>query len=62
MKELSGAEIAGYVKERQVGEVRRLAGRGVVPKLVILRDNDAAVIAKYVELKKRYGEDIGVVV
>ncbi len=59
-KILSGAELAGYVKARQASEVASLRGRGIVPKLVILRDNDDPVIAKYVELKKRYGEDIGV--
>jgi methylenetetrahydrofolate dehydrogenase (NADP+)/methenyltetrahydrofolate cyclohydrolase len=60
MKELSGRELAGFVKERQAGEVRRLRGAGVVPKLVIFYDNDSPVIEKYMDLKQVYGEDIGV--
>ena len=60
MKSLRGQELADYVKERQVGEVRRLRARGVVPKLVIFYDNDSPVILKYVGLKQEYGMDIGV--
>ena len=59
-KILDGRELAGFIKERQAAEVRSLRGQGQEPKLVIIRDNDNPVIAKYVELKKRYGEDIGV--
>ena len=62
MKELNGRELAGFVKERQAHLVRSLRGRKIFPKLVIIRDSDNPVITKYVELKKRYGEDIGVVV
>jgi methylenetetrahydrofolate dehydrogenase (NADP+)/methenyltetrahydrofolate cyclohydrolase len=59
VKELSGAELVGFIKERQLRQVRGLRQvYGVVPKLLILRDNDAAAISKYVELKKCYGEDI----
>ena len=66
MKELNGRELAGFVKERQAQVVRNLRENGggdesgIVPKLVIIRDSDNPVITKYVELKKRYGEDIGV--
>lgn len=59
MKELNGRELAGFVKERQARVVRSLRGQGIVPKLVIIRDSDNPVIVKYVELKKRYGQDIG---
>ncbi|MBQ3464267.1 bifunctional 5,10-methylenetetrahydrofolate dehydrogenase/5,10-methenyltetrahydrofolate cyclohydrolase [Candidatus Saccharibacteria bacterium] len=59
-KELNGRELSLYIKERQAKEVRRLKAERRAPKLVIIRDNDAAVIEKYVNLKKRYGEDIGV--
>lgn len=62
MKSLNGAELAGYMKENQAHTVRRLVAQGVRPKLVILRDNQIPVIAKYVALKQTYGEDIGVVV
>lgn len=61
MKILSGSELAGFVKERQAHEVRRIiAETGRAPKLLIIRDNDSPVISKYVGLKVRYGEDIGV--
>lgn len=59
MKILSGSELVGFIKERQSQEVRGMVKK---PKLAIIRDNDDPVIAKYVGLKKRYGEDIGVAV
>lgn len=62
MKELNGRELASFVKERQARQVRSLKGQGVQPKLVIIRDSENPVIMKYVGLKKRYGEDIGVAV
>lgn len=62
MKSLNGAEIAGYMKLNQVHQARSLQARGVQPKLAIIRDSDNPVIVKYVNLKKQYGEDIGVVV
>lgn len=61
MKYLDGAELAGYIKERQAKQVRALRQSWrVMPKLVIVRSNDSPVIATYVRLKKAYGEDIGV--
>jgi len=60
MKILNGQELADYVKERQVGEVRRLVASGVRPKLLIFYDNDSPVIMKYIKLKQEYGADIGV--
>lgn len=62
MKSLNGAELAGYIKENQAHTVRRLSAQGIRPKLAILRDNQAPVIAKYVALKQAYGDDIGVIV
>ena len=62
VKELSGRELAGFVKERQAHLVRSLKGHKVTPKLLILRDSDNPVITKYVTLKQKYGEDIGVAV
>lgn len=61
-KELSGRELAGFVKERQAHVVRSLRGKKIFPKLLILRDSDNPVITKYVDLKQQYGEDIGVAV
>lgn len=60
MKELSGRDLAGFVKERQAGEVARLVSAGVRPKLVIFYDNDSPVIMRYVELKRAYGADVGI--
>lgn len=60
MKILDGRELAGYVKERQAHMVRSLKAEKKFPKLVIVRDSENPVIVKYVNLKKQYGEDIGV--
>lgn len=57
MKILNGSELAGFIKERQAHQVRSLDR---TPKLLILRDNDNPVIQKYVELKIKYGHDIGI--
>ena len=62
MKNLNGSEIAEYMKENQARWTQRLRSQKITPKLVIIRDNANPVIAKYVQLKKQYGEDIGVVV
>lgn len=56
MKLLSGSELAGFIKERQVSQVASLPH---TPTLLIIRDSDSPVITKYVSLKIRYGEDIG---
>ena len=60
MKILDGRELAGYIKERQAHVVRSLRAEKKTPKLVIIRDSENPVIMKYVGLKIRYGEDIGV--
>jgi methylenetetrahydrofolate dehydrogenase (NADP+)/methenyltetrahydrofolate cyclohydrolase len=61
VKVLSGAELVDFIKERQEHQVRGLRqARHITPKLLILRDNDGPVISRYVGLKKRYGEEIGV--
>ncbi|MBR3252864.1 bifunctional 5,10-methylenetetrahydrofolate dehydrogenase/5,10-methenyltetrahydrofolate cyclohydrolase [Candidatus Saccharibacteria bacterium] len=63
VKILNGRELAGFIKERQAGQVSSLIRRlGRKPKLLIIRDSDNPVILKYVNLKILYGEDIGVVV
>lgn len=63
MKVLNGAELAGYIKERQAKQVRGLRqAYGVFPKLAIVQTTDDPVIATYVRLKQGYGEDILVAV
>ena len=56
-KILSGRELAGFIKERQSITVRQMDQQ---PTLLIIRDSDNPVIKKYVDLKIRYGEDIGI--
>lgn len=60
MKYLDGREVQGYIKNRQLHDVKALRSRKIFPKLVIFYDNDSPVIAKYMSLKQRYGEDIGI--
>ena len=57
MKSLNGKEVAEFIKERQAHQARSFSKK---PVLVIFRDSDNPVIQKYVRLKQRYGEDIGV--
>lgn len=57
MKSLNGRELAGFIKERQASITKTLP---VTPHLLIVRDSDNPVITKYVQLKTKYGEDIGV--
>lgn len=59
-KFLDGRELAGFVKARQAHFVKMLRSQKKFPKLVIIRDSENPVITKYVNLKCRYGEDIGV--
>lgn len=63
MKILNGAELAGFIKERQAHQVRSLTqAHQIIPTLLIIRDSDSPVIDKYVSLKSRYATDIGVTV
>lgn len=61
-KELSGAQLAEFIKERQLKQVRNLRQEHkVVPKLVIVKSNTASqVIEVYVRMKMRYADDIGI--
>lgn len=61
MKILDGSSLAGYIKERQAGEVRSLKqGSGINPKLAIIRTNPDPIVDSYMKLKQNYGQDIGV--
>ncbi|MDQ3064864.1 MAG: bifunctional 5,10-methylenetetrahydrofolate dehydrogenase/5,10-methenyltetrahydrofolate cyclohydrolase [bacterium] len=58
-KLLNGTELAGFIKQRQAHEVRRLRqANGIQPKLAIVVTIDHPVINVYVRLKKQYGADI----
>ena len=57
MKILNGKELADFIKERQRHQVASLNKK---PHFLIIRNSDNPVITKYVNLKMKYGEDIGV--
>ncbi len=59
MKLLNGKELAGFIKERQAGQVRSLIqAHGITPKLAIVLTVNNPVINVYVNLKQHYGADI----
>ena len=61
MKSLNGSELAEFIKERQVHQVRGLRqAHGIAPKLAIIVTVDNPVIETYMRLKRQYGEDISV--
>lgn len=61
MKILNGSDLAGFIKERQVHQVRGLIqAHGLTPKLAIIRTNPDPVVDSYMKLKQSYGEGIGV--
>ncbi len=59
-RELNGAELAGFIKERQLKQVRNLRQEyGVVPTLcIVVSDTADPVIETYVRLKASYAKDI----
>ncbi len=59
MRILDGRELADYIKERQLKQVRNLRQAWLtLPKLVIVIANDDQVINTFVRLKQAYGEDV----
>ncbi|HEY1835528.1 MAG TPA: bifunctional 5,10-methylenetetrahydrofolate dehydrogenase/5,10-methenyltetrahydrofolate cyclohydrolase [Candidatus Saccharimonadales bacterium] len=61
MKVLNGKELADFIKERQLHEVRSLVqAQHVQPKLAIILTIDHPVIEVYVRMKKKYGAELGV--
>jgi methylenetetrahydrofolate dehydrogenase (NADP+)/methenyltetrahydrofolate cyclohydrolase len=57
MKLLDGRQVAEYLQERHARTVR---GLGFIPGLAIVRMGDDVATSKYLEVKSRYGEEIGV--
>ena len=59
-KELNGLELQGYIKARQLRQVRNLRQQfGIVPKLCIIKSTAAPdVIQTYVRMKQRYADDV----
>jgi methylenetetrahydrofolate dehydrogenase (NADP+)/methenyltetrahydrofolate cyclohydrolase len=61
MKLLNGTELAEFIKERQAKQVRALRqAHKIAPKLAIIKLKDDLIINTYVNLKKRYGNEIKV--
>jgi len=61
MKILDGLELSGYIKERQLKQVRALRQSWrVIPRLAIIQTIDDTVIDTYVRLKQNYGADISI--
>lgn len=60
MKILSGSDLAGFIKQRQLQQVSYCKSRSAKPKLAVIQTIDDEVINTYVRLKIAYGEDIGV--
>lgn len=59
MKYLDGSELTGYIKVRQAKQVRALRqAHRIFPKLAIVQTIESPVIDTYVNLKRRYGDDI----
>lgn len=59
MKILNGAELAGYIKERQAKQVRALRQSWkVFPRMAIVRTGDSQITDTYLRLKVGYGQDI----
>ena len=60
-KLLDGAQLAGYIKERQAKQARTLRqAHRIIPRLAIVQTLDDPVINTYVRLKKKYGAEIGI--
>lgn len=60
-KILNGKELSLFIKERQSKEVRSLKqSKNISPCLTIIRTNPNPATDTYVNLKVRYGEDVGV--
>lgn len=62
-RELNGAELVSFIKERQAKQVRNLKQQyGVAPKLVVLMHGDAPHTSDiYVRMKQQYADDIGII-
>ncbi len=61
MRLLNGAELADYIKERQLKQVRNLRQEyKIIPRLAIIRTGQNPVTDTYLRLKTSYGEDIDV--
>jgi methylenetetrahydrofolate dehydrogenase (NADP+)/methenyltetrahydrofolate cyclohydrolase len=60
IKYLNGSDLAGFIKVRHARQARALRLQQTTPKLTIIQVKDDPVIDIYVNLKQKYGADIGV--
>lgn len=59
MKLLNGSELAGYIEERQLKQVRGLRQAcNIIPHLAIVYTGNNPTIDTYMRLKSEYGKDI----
>lgn len=59
MKSLNGADLAGFIQERQARQVRALRqAHNTIPHLAIIRTNPDPVVDSYMKLKQTYGRDV----
>lgn len=63
-KELSGAELVSFIKERQAKQVRNLKQEHhVAPRLAVVMHTGAGDVSElYVRMKQRYADDVGIMV
>ena len=59
---LSSRELVLAIKERQTAQVAGLLQRGVQPKLAIILTVDHPAILTYINVKQKYGAELGVTV
>jgi methylenetetrahydrofolate dehydrogenase (NADP+)/methenyltetrahydrofolate cyclohydrolase len=57
MKLLNGRDVAGFIQERHV---RQVEGMERPPRLAIIRSRDNEAGDRYLKMKQKYGEQIGV--
>lgn len=63
MKLLNGKDLAEYIQERQMHQVRGLIQAHTIrPRLAIIRTNPDPVVDSYMRLKQSYGDEIGIIV
>lgn len=59
MKLLNGQELASYIQERQIRQVRALRqAHHIAPTLAIIQTNSDPVSNAYISLKEAYGDDM----
>lgn len=57
---LDGRELAGFIKERQAKQVRVLRAKKTFPKLAVVLVGENKASEKYIIVKAKYAEDIGI--